>query len=134
MRTCTLPKGEHLLTMLTNALLLNKGIEAHVTRGLRAHNADLSEQAWEQRAAERLSRTRHNYLAAIQHDLSEQFPAPYSLREGETWEANARYARHLTSLKPQLKSTLQRARYGVMVDSTCRRDLPIVNLMPDVMT
>ena len=50
-------------------------IAAHVTRGLRAHNADMSEQAWEQRAAERLPRTRHNYLAAIQHDQSELFPA-----------------------------------------------------------
>ena len=58
-------------------------IASHVTRGLRTHNADLSEQAWEQRAAERLPRTRHNYQAAIQHDLFEQFPARYSLREGE---------------------------------------------------
>ena len=108
-------------------------IAAHVTRGLRAHNADMSEQAWEQRAAERLPRTRHNYLATIQHDVSEHFPARYSLREGETWEANARYARHLTSLKPQLKSALQCARYYVVVDSTCRSDLPNDNLMPDVM-
>ena len=108
-------------------------IAAHVTRGLRAHNADMPEQAWEQRAAERLPRTRHNYLAAIQHDLSEQFPARYSLREGGTWEANARYARHSMSLKPQLKSALQCARYCVLIDSTCRSNLPIDSFLPDVL-
>ena len=38
---------------------------SHVTgRALRAHNADMSEQAWEQRAVERLPRTPHTYLAA----------------------------------------------------------------------
>ena len=94
---------------------------------------NVSEQAWEQRAAERLPRTRHNYLAAIQHDLSEQFSARFCLREGGTWEANTRYERHLTSLKPQLKSVLQRARYCVVVHSTCKSDLPIDNLIPDVM-
>ena len=39
----------------------------------------------------------------------------------------------LTSLKPLLKSVLQRARYCLVVDSTCRSDLQIDNLMPDVM-
>ena len=48
-------------------------IAAQITRGLRAHNAELTEQAWEQRAAVRLPKIRHNYLAALQHDLSEQF-------------------------------------------------------------
>ena len=108
-------------------------IATHLTRGLRAHNADLSEQAWEHCAAERLPRTRHNYLADMHNDLSEQFLAPYSLREGETWEAIARYAQHLTPLKAQLKSALQRARFCLIIDSTCRNDLPIDNLMPDVM-
>ena len=64
-------------------------IAAHVTRALHAHNAEMSEQAWEHRAVERLPRTPHNSLAALHHDLSEQFSARYSLREGETWEANA---------------------------------------------
>ena len=84
-------------TNLDQRVLAQHSIAAQITRGLRAHNADMTEQAWEQRAAVRLPRTRHNYLAALQHDLSEQFPARYSLREGETREANARYARHLTS-------------------------------------
>ena len=36
-------------------------------------------------------------------------------------------------MKPLLKAALQRARYCVAVDSTCRSDLPIDNLMPDVL-
>ena len=36
-------------------------------------------------------------------------------------------------MKPLLKAALQRARHCVAVDSTCRSDLPIENLMPDVL-
>ena len=35
-------------------------------------------------------------------------------------------------MKPLLKGALQRARYCVAVDSTYKSDLPIDNLMPDV--
>ena len=93
----------------------------------------MSEQAWEQRAREQLPTTTNDYMAPLQHDITEQFPARYVLREGETWEANARYARNLRSLEPLLKTALQRARYCMAVDSTCRSDLPIENLMPDVL-
>ena len=55
------------------------------------------------------------------------------MRDGETWEANARYARNIIPMKPLLKGAWQRARYCVAVDSTCRSDLPIDNLMPDVL-
>ena len=111
-------------------------IPAQVTRSLRPRDADMSEQAWEQRAREQLPMTTNNYMAPLQHNITEQFPARYVLREGETWEANARYARYarnLRSLKPLLKAALQRARYCMAVDSTCRSDLPIDNLMPDVL-
>ena len=108
-------------------------IPAQVTRLLRPRDADMSEQAWEQRVREQLPMTHNNYMAPLQHDVAEQFPARYVLREGETWEANARYARNLRSLKPLLKAALQRARYCMAVDSTCRSDLPIDNLMPDVL-
>ena len=108
-------------------------IPAQVTRLLRPRDADLSEQAWEQRVREQLPMTTNNYMAPLQHNITEQFPARYVLREGETWEANARYARNLRSLKPLLKAALQRARYCMAVDSTCRSDLPIDNLMPDVL-
>ena len=108
-------------------------IAAHVTRLLRPRDADMTEQAWEQRAREQLPATPNNYMAPLQHNITEQFPARYMLREGETWEANARYARNIISMKPLLKGALQRARYCVAVDSTCRSDLPIDNLMPDVL-
>ena len=108
-------------------------IAAQITRSLRARDADLSEQAWEQRAREQLPATPNNYMARLQHDLTEQFPARYMLHEGETWEANARYARNIKSMKPLLKAALQRARYCVAVDSTLKSDLPIDNLLPDVL-
>ena len=72
-------------------------------------------------------------MAPLQHNITEQFTARYVLREGETWEANAGYARNIITMKPLLKSALQRARYCVAVDSTCKSGLPIDNLMPDVL-
>ena len=108
-------------------------IAAQVTRLLRPRDADMTEQAWEQRAREQLPATPKDYMAPLQHNITEQFPARYVLREGETWEANDRYARNVISMKPLLKGALQRARYWVAVDSTCKSDLPIDNLMPDVL-
>ena len=108
-------------------------IAAQITRVLRPRDADMSEQTWEQRAREQLPVTPNDYMAPLQHNITEQFPARYTLRDGETWEANARYARNIISMKPLLKGTLQRARYCVARDSTCRSDLPIDNLMPDVL-
>ena len=108
-------------------------IPVQVTRLLRPRDADMSEQAWEQRDREQLPMTPNDYMAPLRRNVAEQFPARYVLREGETWEANARYARNLRSLKPLFKAALQRARYCMAVDSTCRSDLPIDNLMPDVL-
>ena len=108
-------------------------IAAQITRVRRSRDADMSEQAWEQLAREQLPMTPNDYMAPLQHNITEQFPARYILRDCETWEANARYARKIVSMKPLLKGALQRARYCVAVDSTCRSDLPIDNLMPDVL-
>ena len=77
--------------------------------------------------------TPNDYMAPLQHNITEQFPARYKLRDGETWEANARYARNIVTMKPLLKAAWQRARFCVAVDSTCKSDLPIDNLMPDVL-
>ena len=107
-------------------------IAAQVTRLLRPCDADMTEQAWEQRAREQLPATPNDYMAPLQHNITEQLPARYVLREDETWEANARYARNIISMKPLLKGALQRARNCVAVDSTCKSDLPIDNLLPDV--
>ena len=72
-------------------------------------------------------------MSPLQHNITEQFPARYVLREAETWEANARYARSIISMKPLLKGALQRARYCMALDSICKSDLQIDNLMPDVL-
>ena len=66
-------------------------IAAQITGVLRPRDADMSDQAWEQRAREQLPMTPNDYMA------------------------------------------LQRVRYCVAVDSTCRSDLPVDNLMPDVL-
>ena len=84
-------------------------IAAQITRVLRPRDADMSEQAWEQRARKQLPVTPNDYMAPLQHNITEQFPARYILRDGETWEANARYARKIVSMKPLLKGALQRA-------------------------
>ena len=69
----------------------------------------MSEQAWEHRAREQLPMATNDYMAPLQHDITDQFSAQYVLREGETWEASARYARNLRSLTTLLKAALQRA-------------------------
>ena len=74
-------------------------IAAQITRALRPRDADMSEQAWEQRAREQLPMTPNYYMAPLQHNITEQFPARYTLRDGETWEANARYARNIVSMR-----------------------------------
>ena len=84
-------------------------IAAQITRVLRPRVADMSEQAWEQRAREQLPMTPNDYMAPLQHNITEQFPARYPLRDGETWEANARYARNIVSMKLLLKGAFQRA-------------------------
>ena len=104
-------------------------IAAQITRVLRPRDADMSEQAWEQRAREQLPLTPNDYMAPLRHNITEQFPARSTQRDDETWEANARYARNIVSMKPLLKGALQRARYCVAVDSTCRSNLPIDNLI-----
>ena len=75
-------------------------IAAQITRVLRPRDADMSEQAWEQRARVQLSMTPNDYMAPLQHNIAEQFPARYTMRDGEIWEANARYARNIVSMNP----------------------------------
>ena len=49
-------------------------IAAQITRVLRPRDADMSEQAWEQRAREQLPMTPIDYMAPLQHNITEQFP------------------------------------------------------------
>ena len=80
-------------------------IAAQITRVLRPRDADISEQTWEQRAREQPPMTPNNYMAPLQHNITEQFPARYTLRNGETWEANARYTRNIVSMKAPAESS-----------------------------
>ena len=54
-------------------------IAAQITRVLRPRDADMSKQAWEQRAREQLPMTPNDYMAPLQHNITEQFPARYIL-------------------------------------------------------
>ena len=49
-------------------------IPAQVTRSLRPRDADMSEQAWEQRAREQLPMTTNNYMAPCNITLPSSFP------------------------------------------------------------
>ena len=133
MPTCVRSRGERPHRSRPERSKSDHNSSVGYTVTLRPRDADMTEQAWEQRAREQLTATSNDYMAPLQHNITEQFPARYILREGETWEANARYARNVISIKPLLKGALQRARYCVAVDSTCKSDLPIDNLMPDVL-
>ena len=55
-------------------------IAAQITRVLRPRDADMSEQAWEQRAREQLPITPNDYMAPLQHNITEQFPAVHTTR------------------------------------------------------
>ena len=105
----------------------------YVTRTLRPFDADTGEAAWEQRVIRRLTTTHDNYLRPMQNNLHEQCKARYSLRPGETWETYSQYPRSLKAMKPMSKEAIQRTRYCVMVDSTVPCDLPLDNIIPDVL-
>ena len=105
----------------------------HVTRTLRPFDADTGEAAWEQRVIRRLTTTHDNYLRPMQNNLHEQCKARYSLRPDETWETHSQYPRNLKAMKPMSKEAIQRTRYCVMIDSTVPCDLPLDNVIPDVL-
>ena len=74
-----------------------------------------------------------NYLRPMQNDLHEQCSARYSLRPGETRETLSQYPRSLEAIKPVSKEAIQRTRYCVMIDSSVACDLPLDNIIPDVL-
>ena len=65
--------------------------------------------------------------------MREQFEERYSLQAGETYEVNGRYARDLEAQLPMQKERMQRARYALLIDSTFLKNIPIDNLLADVM-
>ena len=115
------------------AQLRKLSVIVHVTRTLRPFDADTGEAAWEQRVIRRLTTAHDNYLRPMQNNLHEQCKARYSLRPGETWEIHSQNPRSLKAMKPMPKEAIQRTRYCVMVDSTVPCDLPLNNVIPDVL-
>ena len=105
----------------------------HVTRTLRPFDADTGEAAWRQRVIRRLTTAHDNYLRPMRINLHEQCKARYSLRPGETWGTHSQYPRNLRAMKPMSKEAIQRTRYWVMIDSTVPCDLPLDNVIPDVL-
>ena len=115
------------------AQLRKLSIIAHLSRTLRAFDTDTGEPAWEQRVVRWLTTAHDNYLRSMQNNLSEQYSARYSLQPGGTWETHSRYLRCLEALKPISKESIQPTRYCVMIDSTVPCDLPLDNIIPDVL-
>ena len=74
-----------------------------------------------------------NYLDALNIDLRGQFEERYFLRAEETYEVNPRYSRDLEAQLPMPKERLQRARYALLIDSTFLKNIPIDNVLSDVM-
>ena len=69
----------------------------------------------------------------MQNNLHEQCKARYSLRPGETWETHSQYSKNPQAMKPMSKEAIQHTRYCVMIDSTVPCDLPLDNVIPDVL-
>ena len=111
------------------AQLKKLSIVAHVSRTLRAFDADKGEPAWEQRVVQRLTTANDNYLGPMMNDLHVQCSARHSFQQGETWETHGQYPRSLRAIQPISKN----ARYCVMMDSTVACNLPFDNLVPDVL-
>ena len=82
------------------AQLKKLSIVAHVTRTLRAYDADKGEPAWEQQVVQRLTTAHDNYLRPMMNDLHAQCSAGYSLQQGETWETHGQYPRSLKAIQP----------------------------------
>ena len=120
-------------TSTHQAQLRKLSITVHLSRTLRPFDADTGEATWEQRVISRLTTAHDNYLRPMQNNLHEQCNARYSLRPGETWETHSQYPRNLKAMKPMSKEAIQRTRYCVMIDSTVPCDLPLDNVIPDVL-
>ena len=120
-------------TSTHQAQLLKLSIIVHLSRTLRPFDADTGEAAREQRVIKRSTAAHDNYLRPMQNNLHEQCNARYSLRSGETWETHSQYPRNLKAMKPISKEAIQRTRYCVMIDPTVPCDLPLDNIIPDVL-
>ena len=103
-----------------------------LTRPLRPDHTPPNEPTWLSRAMNLLPSVDDNYLDSLTVNLREQFEERYSLQAGKTYEVNGRYARDLEAQLLMQKERLKRARYALLIDSTFLKNIPIDNVLADV--
>ena len=116
-----------------HAKMKKMNVSVFLGRPLRAAHSQASEPAWLSRAVNILPGVEDNYLDSLNIDLRNQFEDRYTLLTGETFAINSRYARDLEAQLPMPKERLQRARYVLVVDSTILKNVPIDNVLSDLM-
>ena len=102
-------------------------------RTLQTKYSQASEPAWLSRSMNILPSVENNYLDSLNIDLRSQFEKRHALLTGETFGINSRYARDLEAQLPMPKEWLKRALYALIVDSTFLENVPIDNVLSDVM-
>ena len=116
-----------------HARLKKDHVLVFMTRPLRMDHTPTNEPQWLGKATNILPNVEDNYLDALNIDLRGQFEERYFLRAEETYEVNPRYSRDLEAQLPMPKERLQRARYALLIDSTFLKNIPIDNVLSDVM-
>ena len=84
------------------------------------------------RAVNVLPGVENNYLDSLNIDLRNQFEDRYKLLTGETFAINSSYAKGLEAQLPMPKEMLRRARYKLIIDATFLKNVPIDNVLSDV--
>ena len=116
-----------------HATLKKANVSVFMNRPLRADHTPTNEPQWLGKAMNMLPNVEDNYLETLNIDLRGQFEERYFLRAGETFGVNPRYARDLEAQLPMPKERLQRARYALLIDSTFLKNIPIDNVLSEVM-
>ena len=116
-----------------HAKLKKANVPVFMNRPIRPDHTPTNEPPWLGKAMNILPNVEDNYLDALNIDLRGQFADRYFLNAGETFEINPRYARDLEAQLPMPKERLQRARFALLVDSTFLKNIPIDNVLSDVM-
>ena len=116
-----------------HAKLKKANVPVFMNRPIRPDHTPTNEPPWLGKAMNMLPNVEDNYLDALNIDLRGQFADRYFLNAGETFEVNPRYARDLEAQLPMPKERLQRARFALLIDSTFHKNIPIDNVLSDVM-
>ena len=116
-----------------HATLKKANVSVFMNRPLRTDHTPTNELQWLGKAMNMLPNVEDNYLDALNIDLRGQFEERYFLRAVDTFEVNTRYARDLEAQLPMPKERLQRERYALLIDSTFLKNIPIDNVLSDVM-